>query len=715
MNIKEDEVRAAISTLHPNGELFEIRLISGKWNASGYFTDVKNALQQLRRYANRANTNVYITLNSINPACYSRNQRNNFIERASPQTSDNDITSYEWLMIDLDPKRTTGVSSTEMELQQARELSDKVYSYLLESGWNPPVIAMSGNGIHLLYKLDLPNTAENKKRVENALRALDMLFSTSAVAVDTTTYNPARVCKLYGTLAQKGTNTEERPHRYSRILQIPDEIKVNDVALLDKLEAVLPKPELEPQRNNLHSFDLGDWIARHDIPVKSVDTWGGGTKWVLQKCPFNPEHKGKDAAIIQTADGKICFHCFHNSCSDKKWRDFRVLYEPDAYDKQGQYESQHVAMPRVFDQNAPAPQNKYTQLSGVQSTATEWLWYPYIPSGKITLMTADPGTGKTFFSLYLSAMVSIGAPFFGQEQRRNPAVAIYQTAEDGIADTIKPRLEPMFPDFSNIYVIDESQESLTLSQPERIEQAMQDLKPALMIFDPLQAYLGADVDMHRANEVRPVLAEIGRLAEKYHCAIIFIMHNSKMGQNQALYRALGSIDIPAIARSMLILGKHPDDPLQKVVCHEKSSLAKHGESMMFHIDPHFGGVVFDGFTELKANDILSPHKGMREKPSVCKDEITGQLLDLLGEDGYAKLDDIKTLAAASGWSERTLYRVKSDLMLQSVNIGYSNSKSTWWLLPSVDKDAFRKQKQTEQINNQKPLDSDYERYYKPCS
>ena len=116
-----------------------------------------------------------------------------------------------------------------------------------------------------------------------------------------------------------------------------------------------------------------------------------------------------------------------------------------------------------------------------------------------------------------------------------------------------------------------------------------------MIFDPLQAYLGADVDMHRANEVRPVLARIGQLAEKYKCAVIFIMHNSKMGQNQALYRALGSIDILAIARSMLIIGKNPDNQKQKVLCHEKSSLASHGRSILFQISPEYGGLVFDGF------------------------------------------------------------------------------------------------------------------------
>lgn len=341
--------------------------------------------------------------------------------------------------------------------------------------------------------------------------------------------------------------------------------------------------------------------------------------------------------------------------------------------------------------------NKYICLSNVQSIETEWLWYPYIPVGKITLMTADPGTGKTFLSLYLTAAVSTGRPFFGQAetQIRPPRKAIYQTAEDGIADTIKPRLEPMNPDFNNIIVIDESREPLTLSNYSEIEKAMQGLNPALMIFDPLQAYLGADVDMHRANEVRPVLARIGQLAEKYKCAVIFIMHNSKMGQNQALYRALGSIDIPAIARSMLIIGKNPDNPKQKVLCHEKSSLASHGRSILFQISPEYGGLVFDGFSDLKADDVLNPRKNSREKPSVKLEEAVEFLNDLIGEKGWAELKEVQALQEEYGISKNTMYRAKDELNLKNVTVGFS-PKYTYWIDASeIDVERFKNERMLE--------------------
>lgn len=334
-------------------------------------------------------------------------------------------------------------------------------------------------------------------------------------------------------------------------------------------------------------------------------------------------------------------------------------------------------------------------MADVQSTHAEWLWYPYIPKGKITLMTADPGTGKTFFCLYLCSCVSNGVPFLGEDKskKRQEAIAIYQTAEDGIADTIKPRLETMKPppNFANILNIPEEDEQLTLKDTATIESVMKQFNPDLIIFDPLQAYLGADVDMHRANEVRPVLSAIGHLAEKYHCSVILIMHNSKMGQNKALYRGLGSIDIPAVARSMLILGNHPDMPNLKVFCHEKSSLAPHGQSILFEIDTKRGGIVFDNFSALKADDILNVKKGSRDKPSVTKDEATDELLELLGEKGYAKLEDIQAMQEYIGCSRPTLYRAKQDLVLDTVSMGYSKNKVTYWLAPDVDKEKFKEE------------------------
>lgn len=333
---------------------------------------------------------------------------------------------------------------------------------------------------------------------------------------------------------------------------------------------------------------------------------------------------------------------------------------------------------------APRESSPFICLSDVETAKTDWLWYPYIPLGKITLMTADPGTGKTFMALYLAAQTSRGAPFYGTNDAwREPANVVYQTAEDGIADTIKPRLEPMKPRFENIFVFDESKKSLSLSD-ENIERIMQELHPRLMVFDPLQAYLGADVDMHRANEVRPVLGHIGHLAEKYNCAVIFIMHHSKATQNAALHRALGSMDIPAVARSMLILAKNPEGG--KLMCHEKSSLAKHGQSICFDIAPHSGGIIFSGFSELKADDVLNLRPEPKKKPAPKRDELCEKILEMFGEEKEIEVPTRQELCERLGCSGATLKRAKAELGIKTIRKGYSDKAVHYWRLDADDDD-----------------------------
>ena len=244
----------------------------------------------------------------------------------------------------------------------------------------------------------------------------------------------------------------------------------------------------------------------------------------------------------------------------------------------------------------------------------------------------------------------------------------------------------MRPNFGNIYVFNEEKESLSLSS-EYIEEIMQELHPKLLIFDPLQAYLGANVDMHRANEVRPVLGRIGHLAEKYRCAVVFIMHNSKASQNSALHRALGSVDIPAVARSMLVLGKDPDKPDGKIMCHEKSSLAAHGKSVLFEIAPHLGGVVFSGFSDLKADDILNQRCESRKKPSAKRDALCEDILDMFGESNRFEISSINALCTQLECSRNTLYRARDELQIKSTMTGYGKDKRIIWTLPDADIDT----------------------------
>lgn len=202
---------------------------------------------------------------------------------------------------------------------------------------------------------------------------------------------------------------------------------------------------------------------------------------------------------------------------------------------------------------------KIISMDTIQSEEIKWLWYPYIPYGKLTIVQGDPGEGKTTFALNLAAKLSLGENFENdsESEDREPINVIYQTAEDGLADTVKPRLEAAGADCSKILVIDESEKSLSMKD-DRIEQTLEQTHAKLLILDPIQAYLGDNVDMNRANETRNVTKRIAALAERTGCAIILIGHMNKGGGQKAAYRGIGSIDFFAIARSVLLVARVPD-------------------------------------------------------------------------------------------------------------------------------------------------------------
>ena len=332
----EAKVRQAISVLVIPGSVFEVRIIRKRPPAafSGYFKNADDLLKELARQ-DLNNTNVYITLNAVNESCAAMEQSGKFLKGASA-TKDDDIDYHSWLFIDLDPKRKSGISSSKEELEKAFQMATKIYNFFREHNFPEPVKAISGNGAHLLYKIALANNDENKQMLQNCLKALDLMFSNEDVEVDVTTATPSHTIKLYGTLAQKGADTQERPHRMSRIVYVPDNLQVTDKAKLEWLAAQLPKTE-EPRQSKPYvqgpgSFDLENWMRAHGIGYKQVP-WRDGAKYVLDVCPFNSEHKAPDSCVFQRTGGAIGFKCFHNSCAGRTWRDVRLMYEPDAYTK----------------------------------------------------------------------------------------------------------------------------------------------------------------------------------------------------------------------------------------------------------------------------------------------------------------------------------------------------------------------------------------------
>ena len=309
---------------------------------------------------------------------------------------------------------------------------------------------------------------------------------------------------------------------------------------------------------------------------------------------------------------------------------------------------------------------KMIKMSEIQSQEIDWLWYPFIPYGKLTIVQGDPGDGKTTMVLNIAAKLSKGEGLEENMKVPEPMNIIYQTAEDGLADTVKPRLEAAGADCERVLVIDESDKSLSMSD-ERLEEAIKQTGARLLILDPIQAYLGGGVDMNRANEARDMTKKLGALAEKYKCAIVLIGHMNKAAGNKAAYRGMGSIDFFAVARSVLLVGRVEGQPDIRAVVQIKNNLAAFGHPKAFQLSED--GFRWLGDYEITADEVLG---GIA--PKVNKFEQAKQLLWELAEtSNMVSSTEIMELAKEEGISKRTMESAKRELQIPAKRIN-----NTWY-------------------------------------
>ena len=332
-----------------------------------------------------------------------------------------------------------------------------------------------------------------------------------------------------------------------------------------------------------------------------------------------------------------------------------------------------------MDNRRNEPNLKLINMEQVEIEKIDWLLYPFIPFGKVTIVQGDPGEGKTTMVLQIIAKLTKGEAVLpsgsdepaleGKTMALEPVNVIYQTAEDGLGDTIKPRLLSAGADCSRVMVIDDNDQALTMMDA-RLEEAIIQTKARLVVLDPIQGFLGADVDMHRANEIRPLMKRVAVLAEKYHCAIILIGHMNKNSNGKSSYRGLGSIDFQAAARSVLIVGRIKDEPEIRVVCHVKSSLAPEGKSIAFRLDKDTG-FEWIGEYDISADDLLSgDNRG--QKIHAAK-----EFLQEVLASGSVAQTKVAEEAESRGIKKKTLWNAKKELEIDSVKIG----NQWFWMLP----------------------------------
>lgn len=583
--MNEPMIRKWFDVFKNNNQLTEIRVIGSRKTLSGYFKDVDSIINAIKEHED---SNIYFTLNAINPSCYDREQRDRLVFKPKTTTSDNDIVGIDWIMIDIDVEKPSDTNSTDEEKELAKQLANKVYKYLRDCGFAAPVVCDSSNGVHLNYQVAMSNTKENADLRKKFLQAIDMMFSTEKVKIDTTTFNASRICKTYGVLSRKGSATsKERPQRESAILRVPDELKITPNELIEKVASVVPEREKPNKYNNYNadSFDLDEFIEKHNIKIRNKTSFSGGIKYVLESCPFNSSHKAPDSAIFKLNDGSIGFKCLHNSDSDKGWKEFRSFYEPDAYDRK--YNS--FRFQPTFNRDAkrefipqkedPQKGNIWLKLGDVEKPKLNP--NDFIPSGiteldrkglglmrkHITVVSGLRASGKTSL-INIIALNAINKKYKvgmwsgemdageikqwlylqaagKQHVMRKGESEFYETSN--VTDRkISNWLDPYFSLYNNAYSHDAKQ--LTKA----IEDRFNEEKFDLICLDNLMT-LGDETLSGTLNEKdKQKLIMITQLAKKLNVHIILVCHPNKSSGLLRINHISGTGDISNLAQNVFL-------------------------------------------------------------------------------------------------------------------------------------------------------------------
>ena len=365
-----NEIIHALRLWFQAGDVFEVRVLDAvsadyrrEHIESGYFdyehiSAVPEALKRLLSFRG-----VYVTVNPVNPDLLARAVNRLRPAGRNPTTGDTDIVRRRWLLIDCDPRRTSGVSSSNAEHESALDKAREIRDGLSSLGWPEPVLTDSGNGAQLMYRIDLP--ADDGELVCRVIGEIAKA-SSEQVAIDTSVHNPARIWRLPGTMNCKGDSIPERPYRMARILNEPQDIvpvsleQIQDIASYQSKDTQADVPDDE-RKHIMPAFDLDFWIAQYCSELGSPHPWKGGRKWIFPVCPFNEAHTDKSAVLIQEPSGAIAFKCHHNGCSGNDWRALRELREPGCYDRREKADSD-VDLSGILKPNRIEKQEKEAPL-----------------------------------------------------------------------------------------------------------------------------------------------------------------------------------------------------------------------------------------------------------------------------------------------------------------------------------------------------------------
>jgi hypothetical protein len=554
-----EEALRGIGALFEPGDVIEIRALAVGRSAhhagriyAGYFNfESERAIVSAINSVDGKGDGVYVVLNRLNPDLVARSD-NRLQAGLKNTTTDADIIQRRWLYIDADAVKPAGISATDAEHEAALERIQRIREFLSEGGWPEPIVADSGNGGHLLYRLPPMEMALAGDFVRRCLRSLSERFSDTTVRVDEATANASRICKLYGTLVRKGDSTADRPHRRSRLIETPEQIIPVSQELLQTLaDEVAPAARATATGSSYPgAFDIDQWLTSSGLEiVNGPEPYNGGRRWTLRHCPFNPLHERP--VIIQLAQGALSYTCLHKSCAENRWRELRRLIDPDYYDG-GQRSSAGSVGSRVSEE----PNRLITDVSQIPSVFSmesqlEWCIEGMIPEGSITMICAESGTGKTWVGYSVAGYVAHGLPLLGL--RVVAKRVLYLDGENPLC-VAKQRLYDLgIRESPNLTVWGGWNLSPPVGpqNPVVIDYVRQH-KPLLVYDSLIEFHPGSE---QSSTETRAFMRHFRALTNLG--ATVLILHHTGKAETSKLYR--GSSDIKAAVDTAYLLARNNSD------------------------------------------------------------------------------------------------------------------------------------------------------------
>jgi hypothetical protein len=682
------EIQRAIDVLFETGTATEVRVPKSQQygTISGYFNDFSKMASEIEELSG-SHAGIYYVMNPVAPALLAR-AYNEIHSRAAATTTDEQVTRRRWLLIDVDAQRPAGISSSDLEKMLSQEIASEVYAWLTAQGWPDPVTADSGNGYHLLYRIDLENTKENATLVQGVLKTLAMKFDTDRVKVDRSVFNAARITKAYGTMVKKGQNIPDRPHRQSCLRKVPEPVLVVSTEHLKAVAAMSallvkvppPQPQFSGASTPITVEKIEEFLDFYGIEFGDAEQRPNGTRWILNVCPFNPEHANGEVAVFLHNDGGLGFQCFHNSCQDHGWKTFRAHLE-ETQNKKFWFRDN---VPPVTPPSAKTPATlKVVRGTDVKPEKIEWLWDGKIAIGKLTLFAGHPGIGKGLATMDIAARITTGQPWADSANKIPASDVLIVSSEDAINDTLVPRLMAVGADISKCSFIEATTDitgerifALDTDLPQLQQHLEQNPEIRLVVIDPIANHLGA-INSNREQEVRKVLTPLGALAAKFKVAIVIVSHFNKKIDMEVVQRVGGAMAMTGCVRMAWAFSQSKDDENLRVMYPIKANVSKSTEGLRYDIDVaevvingepvEVARIFWCGESSESATHTLTVTNGKKKKdepqPSTYTDSALKWLANYLGDgEPHKRSDAVKAAQDQQVCSAPTLDRAWKHLM-----------------------------------------------------